>query len=273
MNGRRKIEWLATARHTGTKITPKEGDTESSVFRAAAGQAFLAGVAKTFVSGIAEIQSRYKSEIQPEQIKQLANELLNSVQSRMTKDFLNPIASSYRNMQGDIFKLAISPFNDSVAAIRRMEIRQHLRSLDGKQRLEIFNQAVENGGDEIINAFIENSKFFSLLDPALIEQGKRKWLQRKDPTLAEAFLSTEQAGSVLSSNFESIIGDLAAYASAQPERIQKLLADIPKPGWTHLKSGDEKIIDSGVMASMLPPPSGKFSESAESRFAEANKSK
>jgi len=217
----------------------------------------LAGIAKTLISGIVEIQSRYKSEIQPEQITALANELLIRVQSRMG-EFLGPIASSYCNMQGDIFKLAISPFNDSVAAIRRMEIRQHLRSLDGKQRLEIFNQAVENGGDEIINAFIENSKFFSLLDPALIEQGKRKWLQRKDPTLAEAFLSTEQAGSVLASNFESIIGDLAAYASVQPERIQKLLADIPKPGWTHLKTGDERMIDSGVMPSMLPPPAGKI---------------
>ena len=273
MASRKKIEWLAAAGHAGTKITPKEGDTESSVFRASKGQEFLSGVGKLFIDGIAEIEKRFVPEIRSGEISKLADELLNSVQSRMTKDFLNPVASSYRNMQGDIFKLAISPFNDSVAAIRRMEIRQHLRSLDGKQRLEIFNQAVENGGDEIINAFIENSKFFNLLDPALIEQGKRQWLQQKDPTLAEAFLSTEQAGSVLASNFESIIGDLAAYASAQPERIQKLLADIPKPGWTHLKSSDEKIIDSGVMASMLPPPSGKFSESAESRFAEANKSK
>ena len=59
----------------------------------------------------------------------------------------------------------------------------------------------------------------------------------------------------------------------QPEQIQKLLADIPKPGWTHLKTGDEKMIDSGVMASTLPAPSQKLGENVTVRLAETNKTK
>jgi hypothetical protein len=271
MAGRRKIEWIATAGHGSIKIMPKAGDTESSVYRAFQGQNYLAGIAKKFIDGIAEIQSRFKPEIQSEQITALANELLIQVQGNMAK-FLSPIAVNFRSLQGDIYKLAVSPFNDSIAAIRRAEIRTHLRTLELKERINVFNQAVENGSDEVVQAFIENNQFFRLLDPGYIEQGKRKWLLRKDPTLAETYFSTEQAGSVVANDFENIIGDLAAYASPQPERVQNLLADIPRPGWQHEKTGDERMIDSGVMPSNLPLPSQKLGESAEARLAAANES-
>lgn len=229
----------------------------------------MSGVAKTFISGIAEIQKRYKPEIQPEQITALADELLIQIQNNMEK-FLSPVASSFRSLGGDVFKLSVSPFNDSVAAIRRMEIRQHLKSLEPKARLEIFNQAVERGSDEVVQCFVENSSFFQLLDPALIEKGKRQWLQRKDPTLAVNYFETETAGSVLESDFEKTINDLAAYGSTQPERISGMLRNLPKPGWTHSETGDSRMINTGVMPSNLPPPSNKVIPTAESRLAEAN---
>jgi hypothetical protein len=267
MAGRRHIEWLAAAGSTGIKITTKE--TDGSVFRAAKGQEYLSGVAKTFISGIAEIQKRYKPEIQPEQITALADGLLIQIQNNMER-FLSPIASGFSSLAGDVFKLSISPFNDATAAVRRAEIRTHLKSLTPAERLEIFTQAVESGGDEIVQCFVENSQFFKLLDPVLIEKGKRQWLQRKDPTLAANYFETEAAGSVLESDFEKVITDLAVYATPQPERISGMLHNLPRPGWTHSETGDSRIINTGVMPSMLPPPSNKFAKSATERLAEAN---
>jgi hypothetical protein len=255
---RKHIEYYALSLAAfGDRIIPKENETEGSVYRGWQGQNFMHQISKRFIDGVEAIKAKYKPDAQPKEIQKLAGELLQQIPAAVSK-FLQPLAASYYEMKNQVAKISIGPSSDPAAMIRRMEIRTHLKSIDGKERLRIFQEAVENGDNEIAGAYLESHKIFNLLDENTLAAGREKLLRKRDPLLADAFFAASRAGSILSGNFRHVIEELGVYAPPIPGEIFTMLESLPKADWKDARGAEGRFIDNNLLPSALPKPTMEF---------------
>lgn len=75
--------------------------------------------------------------------------------------------------------------DDSAArAVREQEIRDHLLQRGEPDRLQIFNQAIENSDRLIFDAVAKAPAFLAILPPDLVAQGQEAWLDQRSPEAA-----------------------------------------------------------------------------------------
>ena len=253
MSSRKHIEWYSqSVKSFGDIVCPREGDTEGPAFRGMKGQQFLHLVCKRFIDGVAAIQAdkNFTPEGKAVKNEELANACLAEIAQKKAM-FLDPLIVNYKSAAGKLYGLM--KVSDSVALFRRMELRTFFRSVDGETRLAAFDHAVDIADSEVVAAFIEQSDIYQLLGKEILNAGLKKFLAKKDPALAQEHSESERSGSILTENFRHVIEDLGIFASSDKSPdIQAMLDGLPQENWSHVKSGDSRMIDSATMPSMLP---------------------
>lgn len=245
------IEWYGESINAfGNNIRAKEGDVTSMTFLAQKGQEFIHNLCKRFLDTVWSVQKEgnYTEQGQLAKIQETANKLLTELKQNYRR-FLYPIIITYQISKFRTTARALQPPRDATEAIQRLKIQRYLRSLDIKQRVKVFQDALMKNNESILAVFFERPALFKLLEPKFIKKGKRQYLAKAAPDA----IAAEEAGSMLTFNIERVVDDLSLYAG-QLNDAAEILSFLPKLDWTFEPTSDTKAMAGGAFTSNLPEP-------------------
>jgi len=245
---RKHIEFYANSAF-GIQLKAQAGVTQGPMFMAEKCQSLLSNVAKSFCDECQALASdtHLTHEGKQEGIRKKAGEQLKHLRREIPR-FLGPVTAAYQRLGSSKAAGPFNPPTEALAAIQRMELRQHLGRLDGPQRRQIFDTAIKNDDVTTLAVYFDRSDLYQLLGSEIIKAGKTEYLRRHCPDV----LDTEKAGSALVYQIEKLTDDLSLYVTAGNEDAVAIHSELPKLDWEFEETGDSLAIKNNRLPSNLP---------------------
>jgi len=211
------------------RIVVDEGDKESFVYRAFAGQTKLKEICLNFYRQVGDIRSntRMTAEGHSDEIKKAGMAALRQLDAA-DKLYLQPVQKRLAELQL-LFK--IKPMaGDVCACMREIEIRSLLLTFDSERRYFALKAALETQDEIVFSAFHNAPSFLNLVNPELLKKCRAIWLEQKDPRTAKELAELEIVSAILSGSFAEAFEAIGQLGQITDDSLRSRLQTMAQRG-------------------------------------------
>lgn len=102
------------------------------------------------------------------------------------------------------------------------DTQRELRAMEQLKRQRVFQQAIEDGDEETVQAFFNAPRWAQLLPDHLITEGKRLWADRVNPAAAAELADYEYAITALTENVNDVRSGIKREAGLEDDIRERL---------------------------------------------------
>ncbi len=160
--------------------------------------------------GIARIQQdrRFSDAGKIEQLKSLSDGLRAKL-ARVEKMGTERLTAELERARAEIGKVTRDQRTpEVVTALRGMELRNHLRTLNDAQRLDTFWSAVQAGDAEMVVAFESAPRAFKLIDADVLREGLAEFHRQSNPAQTANLDDLEGVHGTITGHIRSMVSVL-----------------------------------------------------------------
>jgi len=193
---------------------------QSPQWRAAKGLEGICQAARDMHAAIDAARSdKYLSrDGQEEKVQKVVEQTLRKLDDLRDR-FLGIAWSNLQTLRGKL--RTPQPGNDNVAGLlTQIEARSILWSLDGKERLKIFDTAVADGDEATFAAFDRQPAGMNLISPEALAEGRVRRLAQKDPITAKQLAKMEAIVPTMCDALRRFYRELALYANLDTQAFE-----------------------------------------------------